>query len=585
MTILPKKDKSENSDSDGSNSSTNSTNTTPRDAYQHTGSCHNEDYDSASQSKPGSVSRSKRRLRAAVSTRPLQTARPTPLSLTVPLLPTSSASCSTSSSLPQSSTCVTKPRKIPALVAAGYSSDECNSAEEYDASTRSKTDSEREQRFEEYLWKEWGFIIKQMKLDGNCLFRSIADQIYGDEEMQSMVRNMCMDYMMKNHDYFAQFVTEDFSKYISRKSMDCCYGNHLEMQALSEMFNRNIEVYQFKKPPIVFYSPDATDNDPMRLSYHGQIHYNSIVDPKRPAVGVGLGLPGYKPCEEDKHVLERAIKESEEFTIEQSMLKDKLDATEIEATNEAVEEAIARESYLIWLEETRNRHEYKASSSSIITQPLPSPSNDLSPSNSPPRSPLLRSQSLTSLNPILKPTQSPPPVQLPTHSATHYPCGKVSPVLFKRQVSSPTLAKLRSSNSSLLSPSYSDNSISFSRPKHSHKHTHKKLSSSTSNLRTVPYPSPKSSPHSSKHNSPTTSPTNSPRSSPLLSAPPPLRSPTDQVAEKSAPTSSGPIYPFEYSSMLDGPSFGMSDWGDDSIIAAVMAASQQEYFQAQLNNS
>ena len=161
MTILPKKDKSENSDSDGSNSSTNSTNTTPRDAYQHTGSCHNEDYDSASQSKPGSVSRSKRRLRAAVSTRPLQTARPTPLSLTVPLLPTSSASCSTSSSLPQSSTCVTKPRKIPALVAAGYSSDECNSAEEYDASTRSKTDSEREQRFEEYLWKEWGFIIKQ----------------------------------------------------------------------------------------------------------------------------------------------------------------------------------------------------------------------------------------------------------------------------------------------------------------------------------------------------------------------------------------------------------------------------------------
>ena len=78
MTILPKKDKSENSDSDGSNSSTNSTNTTPRDAYQHTGSCHNEDYDSASQSKPGSVSRSKRRLRAAVSTRPLQTAQPHP---------------------------------------------------------------------------------------------------------------------------------------------------------------------------------------------------------------------------------------------------------------------------------------------------------------------------------------------------------------------------------------------------------------------------------------------------------------------------------------------------------------------------
>ncbi|KAI6660691.1 OTU domain-containing protein 5-A [Oopsacas minuta] len=575
MTILPKKDKSDNSDSDGSNSS--NTSTQARDAYQHTASCHNEDYDSASQSTACSVSRSKRRLRASVSTRPLQTARPAPLSLTIPLLPSCSASSSSSSSLPQPSTSITKPRKIPALLAAGYSSDECNSAEEYDSSTRSKTDCDREQRFEEYLWKEWGFLIKQMKLDGNCLFRSIADQIYGDEEMQSMVRGMCMDYMMKNSDYFAQFVTEDFSKYISRKSRDCCYGNHLEMQALSEMYNRNIEVYQFKKPPIVFYSPDATDNDPMRLSYHGQIHYNSIVDPKRPAVGVGLGLPGYKPSEEDKRVLERAIKESEEFTIEESMLKDKLDATEIEATNEAVEEAIARESYLIWLEETRTRQDYKASSSSVITQALSSPSNDISPSNSPPRSPLLRSRSLTNLNPILKPAQSPPPLQLPS--------GKMSPVMFKRQVSSPSLAKLRTSPTTpVMTPSYSDNSISFSRPKHSHKHSYKKLSSSTSNFRKVPYPSPKSSPHSSKHNSPTSSPSTSPRSSPLLSNPP-IRSPQEQVVEKSLPTSSDPIYPFEYSSMLDGPSFGMSDWGDDSIIAAVMAASQQEYFQAQLNSS
>ena len=582
MTILPKKDKSDNSDSDGSNSSNNSTkprrSPKPRDAYQHTASGLNEEYDSSSQSTACSLSRSKRRLRASVSTRPIQTARPAPLSLTLPLpLPTCSASA------PQSSgPSLAKPRKIPALIAAGYSSDECNSAEEYDDASRGKTDSEREQRFEEYLWKEWGYIIKQMKLDGNCLFRSIADQIYGDEEMQSLVRSMCMDYMMKNSDYFAQFVTEDFSKYISRKRRDCCYGNHLEMQALSEMYNRNIEVYQFKKPPIVFYSPDATDNDPMRLSYHGQIHYNSIVDPKRPAVGVGLGLPGYKPSEEDTRVLERAIKESEEFTIEQSMLKDKLDATEIEATNEAVEEAVARESYLIWLEETRKNHEYKETSSSIITQSLSSPSHDLSPSNSPPRSPLLRSQSLTSLNPLLKPGPQSPPLQapspppLPTHSLP-YP-SKVSPVTFKRQVSSPSLAKLHSSPCALLSPSLSDSSSSFSRPKHTHKHGHKKLSGSASNLRTVPYPSPKTSPLSSK----LTSPANSPRSSPILSNP--LPSP-EHVAEKSLPPSFDPIYPFEYSSMLDAPSFGFSDWGDDSIIAAVMAASQQEYFQAQLNIS
>ena len=96
-----------------------------------------------------------------------------------------------------------------------------------------------------------------MKEDGNCLFRSIgifhishilyshcpADQIYGDEEMHSVVRAMCMDYMVKERDHFSQFITEDFDAYITRKREDKCYGNNVEMQAFTEVFGRPIEVY------------------------------------------------------------------------------------------------------------------------------------------------------------------------------------------------------------------------------------------------------------------------------------------------------------------------------------------------------
>jgi hypothetical protein len=35
-----------------------------------------------------------------------------------------------------------------------------------------------------------------MKEDGACLFRAVADHIYGDEEMHSVVRNHCMDYIV-----------------------------------------------------------------------------------------------------------------------------------------------------------------------------------------------------------------------------------------------------------------------------------------------------------------------------------------------------------------------------------------------------
>jgi len=52
-----------------------------------------------------------------------------------------------------------------------------------------------------------------------------------------------MDYMAANPDHFAPFVAEDFVSYVRRKRHPACHGNNLEMQAMSEMYNRNIEVY------------------------------------------------------------------------------------------------------------------------------------------------------------------------------------------------------------------------------------------------------------------------------------------------------------------------------------------------------
>ena len=40
-------------------------------------------------------------------------------------------------------------------------------------------------------------------------------------------------------------MTEDFASYIRRKRNEHAHGNHIEMQALSEMYNRPIEVYQY----------------------------------------------------------------------------------------------------------------------------------------------------------------------------------------------------------------------------------------------------------------------------------------------------------------------------------------------------
>ena len=35
-----------------------------------------------------------------------------------------------------------------------------------------------------------------MAEDGNCLFRAVSDQVYGDAEMHGETRQMCIDYMV-----------------------------------------------------------------------------------------------------------------------------------------------------------------------------------------------------------------------------------------------------------------------------------------------------------------------------------------------------------------------------------------------------
>jgi len=90
-----------------------------------------------------------------------------------------------------------------------------------------------------------GFEIYLMSPDGNCLFRSVADQIYGDPEKHELVRNLCMDFMEKERDHYSQFVTEDIRDYVTRKRKIKCYGNHLELQAIAELYNRPVEIYTY----------------------------------------------------------------------------------------------------------------------------------------------------------------------------------------------------------------------------------------------------------------------------------------------------------------------------------------------------
>lgn len=228
-----------------------------------------------------------------------------------------------------------------------------------------------------------GYELKPVEEDGACLFRSISLQIYGDEEMHDVIRQHTMDYIHENREYFGQFVTEDINSYIQRKRARDAHGNHIEIQAISEIYSRTVEVYCYQSNPINIFNSEQSQAGypPLRLSYQRGSHYNAIIDPYNATVGVGLGLAGYKPEIQTKE----AVRLSEQLEIEQTMFEDKLKTTDWEATNEAIEEQIARESYLQWCRENMQRSRSSntaagSATSSTVTSAEALTDSDASPS-------------------------------------------------------------------------------------------------------------------------------------------------------------------------------------------------------------
>ncbi|KAI8557193.1 hypothetical protein RHMOL_Rhmol05G0317400 [Rhododendron molle] len=208
-------------------------------------------------------------------------------------------------------------------------------------------DAERERQFEIDIRRAKGLEVKRMMEDGNCLFRAVADQVYGDSEGYDLVRQMCIDYMERERDHFSQFITEGFMSYCKRKRRDKCncqdisplefwtkryedvtalpiwtctqgicippaktlsfsvrsvdeitavmFYQHDYPQVLTfSFFLKNWSLFAASHPPLepinIFHGSYDTDTPPIRLSYHHGNHYNSLVDPRRLAIGAGLGF-------------------------------------------------------------------------------------------------------------------------------------------------------------------------------------------------------------------------------------------------------------------------------------------------------
>ena len=141
-----------------------------------------------------------------------------------------------------------------------------------------------------------GMSIIDMHSDGNCLFRSLSDQLFGDYgEDHETVRSEICDFMERNKEDFEIFLvfqdegdpnTEedaaDFESYISTMRQDGEWGGNLELVAAARRYRRKITVYSATLAAFTIDHDESNLSGPdLLFSYHDNNHYNSVRDEKK----------------------------------------------------------------------------------------------------------------------------------------------------------------------------------------------------------------------------------------------------------------------------------------------------------------
>jgi hypothetical protein len=203
-----------------------------------------------------------------------------------------------------------------------------NSTTSSSVSTRQRQIQAMSDMFRQYVTAlaTWSYSIKDVMGDGNCLFRAVAHQVYGDEEEHAVVRDRCCTYMETHRTFFSDFVEggdDAFDEYIRWKREDACWGDDPEIQALCEMYNRPAEIWAYDrrlgaKRLRTFHEGTGGGVSsssgggggespiPMRLSYYGGGHYDSIMG--RDFDGDGLRAVGPSGTIEDAAIRRSRIR-------------------------------------------------------------------------------------------------------------------------------------------------------------------------------------------------------------------------------------------------------------------------------------
>ena len=87
-------------------------------------------------------------------------------------------------------------------------------------------------------------MLKEIRGDGNCLFRALAHCIYGTEEVHMKMRQLLVDFAKDNTEVLSPYVLSGtIDSHLAHMKYDRIWGTQVELKAAASLFQMDLYVF------------------------------------------------------------------------------------------------------------------------------------------------------------------------------------------------------------------------------------------------------------------------------------------------------------------------------------------------------
>lgn len=128
------------------------------------------------------------------------------------------------------------------------------------------------------LLKANGLKERKVRGDGNCQFRALADQLYGQEEHYGLLRQQAIQQMETSREDYCNFVLGSFDRYLARMRRSTTWGDHVTLQAAADALGVEVHLLSdYLTDSYIQVIPRVSKSSKvLRLCFWSEFHYNSV---------------------------------------------------------------------------------------------------------------------------------------------------------------------------------------------------------------------------------------------------------------------------------------------------------------------